>query len=268
MVRTIFLGLFAAFLGAYPLASRAAGLADLASYRAVHKLSLARAESSSGIIDIRGRLVIEWVDVCTGYTLEQRMVMETTDQEGNVSLSDFGFSTWESRDGKAIRFNLLHEVDGRAIDEVVGRADIDADGGGRVRLEKPQVVEFDLPKGTLFSTQHTARLIRKAQAGERSDTAMIYDGSGVDGLFRAVARFGDEIPPAKTEAVVRKAYGNLPSWPTRIVFFPPDATDGLPDYEMSIRMYANGVAGDIQLDYQSFSIKGELEQLEPLTGGC
>jgi hypothetical protein len=38
--------------------------------------------------------------------------------------------------------------------------------------------------------------------------------------------------------------------------------DGLPSYEVSFRMYSNGVSRKLKLDYGTFSLAGELSGIE------
>jgi hypothetical protein len=43
---------------------------------------------------------------------------------------------------------------------------------------------------------------------------------------------------------------------------PGQSQDGLPAYEVSFRMYANGVSRKLKLDYGTFSLNGELSSIE------
>ena len=59
--------------------------ADLkfAPHRAVYDLTLARSDPTGAVTSLRGRLVMEFNDVCEGYTLNQRILTEAADMEGN-----------------------------------------------------------------------------------------------------------------------------------------------------------------------------------------
>ncbi len=53
------------------------------------------------------------------------------------------------------------------------------------------------------------------------------------------------------------------AWPVVVSYY--DSTqkkDGLPSYEVSFRMYANGVSRKLKLDYGTFSLSGELKSIE------
>src|SRR3990172_1062909 len=89
----------------------------LASHVAVYELALARSDTE-GITGLRGRLALEIVDTCDGFTTTQRIHMETIDATGGESTNDFRLSSWESRDGKRFRFTLSNDSDGRRTEEL------------------------------------------------------------------------------------------------------------------------------------------------------
>ncbi len=50
----------------------------------------------------------------------------------------------------------------------------------------------------------------------------------------------------------------------QMAFFSPDANESMPDYEVSLRYYQNGVADEVIQSFGNFSLKGSLQKLEPL----
>ena len=64
-------GLAALLLAAYP--AIAAPAVDLLSHRAAYRLSLAKADSGSGLAQVRGGLVLEWRADCDGWLSQQRL---------------------------------------------------------------------------------------------------------------------------------------------------------------------------------------------------
>ncbi len=55
----------------------------------------------------------------------------------------------------------------------------------------------------------------------------------------------------------------IQSWPVVVSYYDQNQKkDGLPSYEVSFRMYANGVSRKLQLDYGTFSLNGELTAIE------
>jgi hypothetical protein len=47
-------------------------------------------------------------------------------------------------------------------------------------------------------------------------------------------------------------------------YFLSDSGDPAPDYQTSFDLYANGVSGDLIMDYGDFAMRGELAALEIL----
>ena len=128
-----------------------------------------------------------------------------------------------------------------------------------------------LGAGTLFPSQHTAAMIRAGLAGKSILTARVFDGSGPDTAYEAVGAIGKEEPldAGSSTGVGASLLKGIRSWPMRLAYFPVDASDGLPEYEIGFRMYANGVSTDLELDYGDFTVAGLLSQIEALPDpGC
>ncbi|MEC8851317.1 MAG: DUF1849 family protein, partial [Pseudomonadota bacterium] len=53
-------------------------------------------------------------------------------------------------------------------------------------------------------------------------------------------------------------------WPIQLAFFKADDPGALPQYEMSMRQHANGVASVITMDYGDFKFRMDLVGLEIL----
>ena len=51
----------------------------------------------------------------------------------------------------------------------------------------------------------------------------------------------------------------------RLAFFPADTKADEPDYELGMRLFDNGVSGDMSLDYSDYVIKAKLDEIEPLS---
>lgn len=239
----------------------------LLSHRAIYDLTLALPSLGSGTASVRGRLVLEWSDACDGYTLSQQMHSETADDEGGT-VSDFTMSTWELKNGEQFRFTSRH-VEDREIDEVRGTATMGrADAGGRVEFSKPPGERLALPGGTLFPTAHTLLLIRKAADGANFVRAMVFDGSNNDGVMDSTAWIGKRLQAGTYKGVGASALASLASWPVRVAYHLPESPDAVPRYEVAYRMFENGVATDVILDYGDFALKGALLQLDHIKPGC
>ena len=252
----------------------------LLSHRAVYDLKLKSARSNSGVTALDGRMVMEWADSCDGSTLNQRIQTRAYDGEGNQMTTDFRISTWESKDGGSFRFSARQETDGEVTEEFDGRGAKGKDGAGIVTYAKPPKRKLDLAAGTLFPTEHTNALIKAASAAQPILSAKVFDGSGPDTTFESVAVIGKEIPGGSSSGATGATSGEgaadgspllsgMRSWPMRLAYFPAGATDGLPEYEIGFRMFANGVSTDLELDYGDFTVSGLLTKIEALPDpGC
>jgi hypothetical protein len=255
---------------AFPSAHAADGI-KLAAHRAIYELSLARPDPSGSVMALRGRLVIEFNDVCDGYALNQRIRTEITNGDDNDEASDFTTSSWESRDGRHFRFSLRNEVSGETTEEYVGKGELDAGGkGGSVAFTKPADKHMILPARTVFPNEHLVILLRGATAGENMLPVRVFDGSGDDGLFETGGHIGKPYPNVSAdEAGVLKPLRGMQSWPVRIAYFPLLKHAETPEYEIAFRLFANGVSGDLLLDYGDYAMKGTLSKLDLLPApGC
>jgi hypothetical protein len=251
---------------AAPLAV-AAGLAPQ-PHRAIYDLTLKRTSSSGSVAEAGGRLVMEWTADCDGHIVNQRILTRLVDSEGDEVLNDYQVASWESLDGARFRFNARNEINGEVIEEVSGVAELEAPGGpGSVRFSKPAGATLELPRGVTFPTEHTLAVIRAARAGDRLADIPLFDGSGPDALFHTFSVIG-ELERDAPEARRHNALAGVASWPVHLAYFPavpkPDRPEGVPEFETSMRLFENGVTGDIVLDYGSFKLGGALSRLEPL----
>lgn len=251
----------------FSLAAEAAGL-SLQSHRAVYELELLNAREG-GVTDLDGRLVMEWGQDCEGYILNQRMVTTVTNVRGRRAINDFQVTSWESVDGLKFRFSSRDSTNGTVTEEIDGKAELSAPGGaGLVRFRKPREAELPLPAGTVFPSEQAMLLIRAAQSGENNRNIILFDGSRVDGLYETFNVIGKEHPPmSASEAGGHELLAGQRSWHVHIAYFThaPEAPDaGTPEFQVGYRLFQNGVATDIVLDYGAFSMGGELSQLEAL----
>src|SRR5687768_15224453 len=91
-------------LAGVALFSLPAAALDVAPHRAIYDLSLLRAAKSSGVVEAKGQMLVEWGDTCDGWTLEQRYRLSLIDTESDESLVVVTSSSWESKDGLGYRF--------------------------------------------------------------------------------------------------------------------------------------------------------------------
>lgn len=246
---------------------------SLASHRAVYEIILERADKSSGISALKGRMVYEFKGSgCAGYSQSMRLVTRMTDHEGRPSLSDIRSSSWEGARGERFRFNAKTYRDRELSEETAGDAKRPPSSGIlSVRLTKPEADTLELPGELVFPIQHTIAILEAAKAGRRWLRIGTYDGSEQGRKFYDTTTFvgcqyplGQTHEPALAPATGAERLEGLASWPVAISYYNPGSRDGdgLPTYEMTFRFYRNGVTRRLLMDYGDFAIRGTLKSIE------
>jgi hypothetical protein len=239
--------------------------ADLAAHRAVYTLSLANARSGD-VAGASGRMAYEVIDACDGWAVRQRLQMTITNRDGQdiQMLSDY--TTWESKDGRRLRFRMRQTTDTAVTSEVAGRATLDrAGGGGEAHYELPANTTKSLPEGTLFPMSHTAAILTAAEAGKRFLALPLFDGTSADGAQDSFIVITSWDPPAANKWPL---LSELPSGRVHVAFFDRTPATLEPDYEVAMRYWKNGVADDLQMDFGDFVMSGKLAEFHPEKSGC
>jgi hypothetical protein len=259
-------GVAATVMGAVAAFAAPPGLA-MAPHEATYRMSLASTQAGSGIVAASGTMTYKFADACDGWTVENRIAITYAYTEGGEAQTSTDFVTWESKDGLKYRFRVRNSRNGQVTDEIEGTAELNGKGmGGTAKFTRPEPMTVALPKGTLFPTEHTVRLMDAARAGDRSLLRVVFDGSDADGPYDVNALIGR---PSSQEVNPASPLLATPAWPMALAFFPVGSTDAAPDFEMRLTYHANGVAQDIVQSFKTFSLKGQLETIEALPRrGC
>lgn len=250
----------------------------LASHRAVYDLTLDKTGAGSNVSDIRGQLIYEFSgSACQGYTLNTRLVTEIFDREGKPSTTDIRSESQEDAEGRRFKFNTSQYVNDKLSESTKGIATRSYRSRDvvNVELEKPRRATMSLAGNIFFPTQHSLAILKAALAGETRIQADIYDGSEKGAkVYETTTAIGaplelaanGELPAIKNS----DALDAIQSWPVVVSYYDQSPKkDGLPAYEVSFRMYANGVSRKLKLDYGTFSLNGELSAIEFLkTKSC
>jgi hypothetical protein len=266
--------LAAGLLGLAPAILRAAepGADAMAAHRAAYRLTLDRSRDNA-IARAEGVMVYEVVDACDGWATRQRFTLVLTDRDGQVVESASDYSTYETKDGRSIRFSLIQTSQGAVSQRVSGEAEVaPGDGGGRVRYAEPEQKEEALPPGTLLPMLHTIRSLAAARSGSRMLVTPLFDGTSPDGAqdtTTVISGWQGAQGNARFPAL-----STLGSARMRVAFFDRgnDAKSGggasAPDYEVGLRYFENGVADELKMEFGEFSVNGRMEELAILPGGC
>lgn len=248
---------------AVPRAVAWAGAADLAPHRAVYSMGLSTIKPGSSIVGANGTMTYKIDDSCDGWVVENRIAMNYAYSEGGQMQSTTDFITWESKDGLHYKFRMRKTRDGQVTEDIEGSADLKGKGqGGSAQFVRPEPVKMALPKGTLFPTEHTVKLLETAHSGQHALWKVVFDGSDVEGMYEVNALIGRQ--SSTLPATAASPLLGSPSWPVRLAFFPARNSETVPEFEMALAYHPNGVAGQIVQSFKNFSLTGRLESIEPL----
>lgn len=253
------------------LAAAATEAVRFAPHRAVYDITLERAATGSGVVELSGRMVYELQGSrCEGYTQNMRFVTRMTQQDGSEQLNDLRTSSWEDVTARRLRFNSTQIRDAKVVEETSGDAH-DETGGTQiaVELKSPEKRELKLPGSVYFPMRHSEALVVAAREGRRQLVADLYDGSEkgekvyvTSAVIGKAAASGTPDTAPKLEG--RADLDRLASWPVSIGYFEPqsEGKDVVPSYELSFRIFENGVSTKLVIDYGEFSVRGELAELK------
>jgi hypothetical protein len=259
----------AALLGAMALLAGgplfAAGAADILPHRAFYSLKLANAQGRSGIVAVEGGMFVEWVESCEGWAVTQRIRLSLLRADYPEVDTDTSFATWESRDGLEYRFHSRTLRNGEVSEELRGMASlVEAGGAGVATFSEPAPLEFVLPTGTVFPTEHMQLLIDAARDGESRLSRIVFDGASLEGPLEVNAVIGGPVAPEDLPPIDDPALADGTSWHMRLAFFPMDSQIPEPTYELGVQLQENGVAREMVLDYSDFAIDARLDRFEAL----
>jgi hypothetical protein len=245
----------------------------LAPHRAIYDLKLSKSSGSRGIQAVRGRIVYDFSgNACDGYELHFRQVSELDSSEGKDVLSDLRSTTWEDGAAKTFRFNSENVLNDKSADVVDGSAERNASAVA-VELNKPAKKKFNVPVNAVFPTEHMRRIVLAAREGKTILEFPVYDGSeSGEKLYNTLTVIGRMIEPGQKP--VTDAGANTPElaklsrWPVTISYFEQkdDKTEQsgeqTPVYALTFELYENGISRALILDYNDFTITGEMSSLE------
>lgn len=237
----------------------------LAAHRAVYSLHL---QSSRGgdVQAASGTMAYEVQDACDGWAVRQRLQMTVTNRDGQDIEMVSDYTTWESKDGRHLRFRTRQTTDQAVTSDISGEATLPASGAaGTAHFTSPEKSIKTLPPGTLFPMKHTETLLAAAEAGKKFIALPLFDGTSADGAQDSsivVSQWGGPRPDKWA------ALAKLPSGRFHIAFFDRTPSSMEPNYEVTLRYWANGVADDLSMDFGDFVMAGKLAEFRLLKPHC
>ena len=245
----------------------------LAPHRAIYDLKLSKSSGSRGIQAVRGRIVYDFSgNACDGYELNFRQVSELDSGEGKDALSDLRSTTWEDGEARKFRFNSENKLNDNPAEVVDGAAERNASTVA-IELKKPKSRKFTVPVDAVFPTEHMRRIVLAARDGKTVLEFPVYDGSETgEKLYNTLTIIGRAIEPGQKP--VSDAAAKIPEmaalrrWPVTISYFEKkdekaeQSGEQTPVYAISFELYENGISRGLILDYNDFTITGEMSSLE------
>lgn len=240
--------------------------ADLAAHKAGYELSL---ESSRGgeVLAGTGTMSFEMIDACDGWAVRQRLTMRITNRDGQDVNMVSDYTTYESKDGLAMQFRTRQTSDGAVTSEVAGEAKLEREGGpGEAHYTVPEDTTKLLPAGTMFPSTHTIAIIDNAKAGRKFLSIPLFDGTtpgGTQDSTISVANWSTAPVETSFASLAAMASGRV-----RIAFFDHESSSQVPEYEVAMRYWENGVADALSMDFGDFVMHGKMTDLTMTKPGC
>ncbi|MCG4261264.1 cell envelope integrity EipB family protein [Acetobacter senegalensis] len=231
----------------------------LTAQRASYDLALA--ESSGGnTLSATGSMTYNVRDTCTAWSTQQHLDIQSATRSGGAVAMESDYTTLESKDGRHLIFRTVQKSNNTILQTISGEATLDAkNAGGVVHYEKPLKKTLKLPPGTLFPMAHTAAIISAAEHGTSNFSPLLFDGTGEDGAqYTYITAFHWDKPES---APPFPALQNMAAGRVHVAFFGHAQDAILPDYEIGMRYFANGVSDNLDMDFGDFRMAGTLRSL-------
>lgn len=240
---------------------------SLVPHHAVYNLSL-QSSLSGSVVAADGTMDYQLNDACEAWATAQRLNVDITNNDGSVSHMISDYVTWERKDGRLLRFGLRQTSNGKLVANIQGQATREPDGSGWIHYTAPALKIVALPAGTLFPLAQTIALLDGATKGRKFLGAPLFDGTdenGAEDSFAVMGAFGEsraervgDDPSALGSQLLRQvANGRV-----AISFFDrSNSEDNIPNYEVAMRYWQNGVSDDVAMDFGDFVIRATLAAL-------
>lgn len=244
------------------LSSAKVWAAGFISHRAVYDIKLHSSTPTTDVQTVSGQTHILFQDVCDGWAITEDYAISFGLGE-DVSASFIShYETWESKDGSSFSFSVLENsnIDDEQVYE--GFANL-SDGYAEAFYSSGSGQAIELPADTVFPVQHMQRLVKKAQDGVALYQSNIFlGGDSQQALYLVNAVLGKEkTTPAPPEL---GNIGQASYWPITLAYFKTDAPTAAPEYEIEVKLQANGVIRSYLADYGNFVVQAKLSSGESL----
>ena len=248
--------------------SASAATVQIVPHRAVYELAARPGNGFGSSGSLRGLLTYEISDGCDGWSVNQKAGIDLSPPEGAAVRFEWSQATWEAKDSSSYRY-VIKESQGGQDTQRRGELRYEKPGGeGTLRTELPGRSESRVASA-LLPVQHTLQLIEHAAAGDQVFYASIFDATVDQEPVEISAGIGLSTDDWATRGGKFAPLERVKSRHVDFAFFVADRPDGTPDFEQSIRLYDNGIIGEVIFEFAGLEVEGTLRRLEMLEPqGC
>ena len=234
---------------------------DLAPHTAHYGMKLLSARGGSGIESVNGDMAIRWDGDCTGWTMSNRTIFDVAYTGGENVRVTMEASTWEAAAGDRYTFLVRTLFNDKESERIEGKARLEA-SGGVAEFTLPEEKAVKLPPGTMFPTTHTKQVLDAAGDAPRIIRATVFDGFTDGGAQFVNAIVGKRLTDGQSGSSRFPELEKGPSWRVSLAFFDADKADAEPSSELRLKIFRNGIAQMMEMDFGDFRLLAELKELE------
>lgn len=249
----------------------AAAAPQMTPHKALYSFRMVSMEQGSAVTGINGQMYFEQDDACDAWTTDQRFTTEYHYPERRPLTNTSRYVGWEAKDGSLFHYSSEKQEDTEMAEQLRGSVERRADGSATAQYSRPEKLSFELPAGYTLPMMHTIETIKRAHAGDKFFTAILFDGTDEEGPVEIstfvtgkvdIANVKKKIPDM--EKIDAGLLGS-PAWMVRMAFFPlADKDNSTPAYEMDSILHENGVISWALVDYKTFKVEQTISALEKL----
>ena len=234
--------------------------ADLVPHTAHYEMKLLSARGGSGIEAVTGDMAIRWEGDCTGWTMSNRTVFDVTYTGGDSVRVTMDASTWEAAAGDRYTYLVRTLFNDKETERVEGKARLDG-GRGIAEFVLPTKKTIELPAGTMFPTAHTKMVLDAAGETPAIIRATVFDGFTDGGAQFVNAIVGKRLAGGKAGNSAFPELRQQPAWGIDLAFFDAAKADAEPNSEIRLKIFRNGIAEMMEMDFGDFRLLADLKNL-------
>ncbi len=241
------------------IAAAASAHADMTPHQAIYKMTLSSKSPASRFNGVSGAAVSQVERTCEGWVVNEQVVMTMLTVAGGEIQREMRFTAFESLDGNTYQFESNSLTNGTP-EKFSGTAKRKADGTAEAEFVTPRPFEMPLPDATQFYISMSRWLLELAESGKRAAETYAFDGTDDEGPQKVSAFvLPDTSKPVDIagdpELLDQKA------WKIRMAFFKVDTQASQPEFEMSVRLLANGIITSFELIFEDLVVDQVLQDV-------